>query len=208
MVCGAAAEAREPLGGGGQDGLGVGRAIEQREQVEDFLGLEAGAFDAQLVHGGLGIREAAEIDADGGAARGRLRARRRAAGSRWPLPPRQDLRPGARGRCAAATFSSSALAQRAGDVASQQLPQRLRIRGCLRWFFRSIRALFVFSALPKGFFNHGQGALGDLQFGEVARGGPIRRAAHVVAGTSLPPVTRQSNRSGRSDIRARPSHRA
>ena len=33
--------------------LGVGRAVEQGEEVEDFLGLEAGAFDAQLVDGGL-----------------------------------------------------------------------------------------------------------------------------------------------------------
>ena len=60
--------------------LGVGGAVEQREEVEDLLGLEAGAFDVELVDGGLDVGQAAEIDADGGAARGRLRARREAAG--------------------------------------------------------------------------------------------------------------------------------
>ena len=102
MVCGAAAEPREALGGGGQHGFGVGGAVEQREQVEDFLRLQAGAFDAQLVNGRLRIRQAAEIDADGGAARRRLRVARPRAGIRWPRRFRPGLPPGARGRRAAA----------------------------------------------------------------------------------------------------------
>ena len=74
----AAAQARKALGGRGEQRLGVGGPVEQREEIEDLLGVEAGAFDAQLVHGRLDVRQAAEIDADRGAARGRLRARGRA----------------------------------------------------------------------------------------------------------------------------------
>ena len=71
----APAQPREALGGGGEQRFGIGGAVEQREDVEDFLGLQAGAFDAQLVDGGLDVRQAAEIDADGRAARRRLRTR-------------------------------------------------------------------------------------------------------------------------------------
>ena len=46
------------------------------EQVEQFLGIETGAFDAQLVDGFGQIRDAAEIEADGRAAPGRLRLAR------------------------------------------------------------------------------------------------------------------------------------
>ena len=87
--------------------LGVGGAVQQREQVEDFLGLQAGAFDAQLVHRRLHVGQAAEIDADGGAARGRLRARWPGAGTRWPRRLRPGLPRARRDRRAAATFSSS-----------------------------------------------------------------------------------------------------
>ncbi len=73
MVCAPLAQAREAQASGGQQRFGVGGAIEQREDVEDFLRLEARAFDAQLVHGGFGVGQAAEIDADGGAARAGLR---------------------------------------------------------------------------------------------------------------------------------------
>src|ERR1039458_2616537 len=45
-----------------------------REQVVDLLRVEAGAFNPQLLHGGLGVGQASEIHADGRAARGRLRA--------------------------------------------------------------------------------------------------------------------------------------
>ena len=69
------AEAREAFGDGVQHALGVGGAVEHAEEIEDLLGLQAGAFDAQLVDGLGEIGEAAEIDADGCAARGGLGAR-------------------------------------------------------------------------------------------------------------------------------------
>src|SRR5438067_8664717 len=62
---GARAEKREALGGCGEDGFGVGGAVEQGEEIEDLPGVEARAFDAQLMDGGLGVGQPAKIDAEG-----------------------------------------------------------------------------------------------------------------------------------------------
>ncbi len=62
-------QARKTLGRRGQQGFGVGGPVEQREEVEDFLGVKAGAFNPKLVYRGLGVGQAVEIDADGPAAR-------------------------------------------------------------------------------------------------------------------------------------------
>ena len=92
------------------------------EEIEDFLGLEAGAFDAQLVDGRFDVGQAAEIDADGGAARGGLRARGRAqvfdglAGFRQVFGQARAI--GVR-----RDFFQLAAAERAGDVAAQQLAE-------------------------------------------------------------------------------------
>ena len=67
---GAPPQPRKTLGRGGQQRLGVGGAVEQGEEVEDFLGFEAGAFDVKLLYGEFGIGKAVEIDADGAASRG------------------------------------------------------------------------------------------------------------------------------------------
>ena len=74
MVWARRAQARETFGGGGEDGLGVGRAVEQREEVEDFLGSRLAPSMCSLWTAGCGIGKTAEIDADGRAAGGRLRA--------------------------------------------------------------------------------------------------------------------------------------
>ena len=44
---------------------GVGGAVEECDEVEDFAGLERGAFDVQLLHGDGDVRQAVEVDADG-----------------------------------------------------------------------------------------------------------------------------------------------
>ena len=43
------------------------------KSVEDFARLQPGAFDVELVDRGLHVGESAEVDAEGGAARGGLR---------------------------------------------------------------------------------------------------------------------------------------
>ena len=118
----AAAEAGETLGGGGDQRFGIGGAVEQQEEIEDFLGVEAGAFDAQLVDGRFDVGQAGEIDANRGAPRGGLRARGRAqvfdglagfrevAGQTGAIGVRSD-------------FFQLAAAQRAGDVSAQQLAE-------------------------------------------------------------------------------------
>ena len=61
------------LGGGGQVRLGIGGDIQQREQLEDFLGLEAGAFDARVsARRARTSGRPPNSDADGGAAPGRI----------------------------------------------------------------------------------------------------------------------------------------
>ena len=71
---GAAAQARESLGGSRKVRFGVSRDIQQGKHSEDLFGIEARAFDAQLLDGLLHIRHAAELDADGCALCRRLRA--------------------------------------------------------------------------------------------------------------------------------------
>ena len=72
----AAAEARETFGRGGEQRFGVGGAVEQRENGENFFGFEARAFDAQLVDDGFGVGQTVKIYPDGRAARSGLRAGR------------------------------------------------------------------------------------------------------------------------------------
>jgi hypothetical protein len=86
--CAARAQPRKALRDGVEHALGVGRAVQHAEEVEDFLAFQAGAFDAQLVDGLGQVGEAAEVDADGRAAAGGLRARPRNAGTR-PLRRRR-----------------------------------------------------------------------------------------------------------------------
>src|SRR5262249_60803128 len=45
----ARAQPRKSLGRGAEYGLGVGRPVKQREQVEDLARIEASAFDAQFM---------------------------------------------------------------------------------------------------------------------------------------------------------------
>ena len=73
MAAARRAQQRKALGGGGEVRLGVGGDIQQGEQLEDFLGLEPGAFDAQFVHRGFHVGDAAELDAQRGAAAAGLR---------------------------------------------------------------------------------------------------------------------------------------
>ena len=97
--------------------------IEQREQLEDFLGLEAGAFDAQFVDRRFDVGDAAELDADGGAARRRTAGA--AAACRYWMASPASARPSS--SCARSAMRADlfqfALAQRARDVAAHQLPQ-------------------------------------------------------------------------------------
>ena len=67
-------ETRETLGHCHEKRFGIRGSVEKREKVEDLLGLEAGAFDPQLLNGRLRVRQSAEIDADGGAPAGGVRA--------------------------------------------------------------------------------------------------------------------------------------
>ena len=95
---GAPSQQRKALGGRGQVRLGVGGDIQQREQLEDFLGLQPGAFDAQFVHRGFHVGDAAELDAQRGAAPAGLRMHARRAGIEWPLRLRRGRCRVARGR--------------------------------------------------------------------------------------------------------------
>ena len=141
----APAQAREALGGRGEERLGVGGAVQQGEQVEDLLGVEAGAFDAQLVNGGFDIGQAAEIDADGCAARGGLRARGgaqvcdRLAGFGQVFV--EALAVGVR-----RSLFQLAAAQRAGDIAAHQLPQGFEFEnfsaGFQSWSLRPLGWIF------------------------------------------------------------------
>ena len=128
---GAAAQQREALGGRGEVRLGVGGDIEQGEQLEDFLGLEPGAFDAEFVHRGLHVGDAAELDAQRGAAAAGLRMQGGVevlnGFSRFGEGGVELRAVGERGH-----FFQFAFAERARDVAAYELPQRLRIRGLQR----------------------------------------------------------------------------
>ena len=73
-----------------EDGLACRRRGRAARSDRRSLGIEAGAFDAQLVGGGSQIGDAGEIEANGRAARGRLRLGRGAQILR--SPPR--FRPG------------------------------------------------------------------------------------------------------------------
>ena len=130
---GAGAEQREALGGGGEDGLGIGGAVEQGEEVEDLFGIETGAFDVQFVDGGLGVGQAAEVDADGGAARGRLRTGGEAQVLDGFAGLGEVVRRGGRGRRAAAPFPVRG--GRAGSTRSgRQAGGAVRIRELQRRF--------------------------------------------------------------------------
>src|SRR5664279_2603397 len=119
---GAASQQRKALGGRGQVRLGIGGDIEQGEQLEDFLGLEPRAFDAQFVYRGFHVGDAAELDAQRGAAPAGLRVqggvqvvnRLSGFGERGV-----ELR-AVRKRAHLFQF---AFAQRARDVAAKELPQ-------------------------------------------------------------------------------------
>ena len=118
----AASQQRKALGGRGQVRLGVGGDIQQREQLEDFLGLEPRAFDAQFVHRGFHVGDAAELDAQRGAAPARLRMH----GGVQVLNRLSGF--GERGVELRAVGERAhllqfAFAQRARDVAAHQLPQ-------------------------------------------------------------------------------------
>ena len=131
---GAGAEAWKTLGGRGEDALGVGGAVEEREEVEDFARIETGAFDAQLVDGCLDVGQAAEVDADSGAARGGLRPHGQAqifdglAG--FDKIGHEAVAVGVR-----LDFLQLAASHRAGDVSAEQFTQRFEFEdfgGCLQ----------------------------------------------------------------------------
>ena len=141
----ARAEPGEALGDRVEHALGVGGAVEHAEEVEDLLAFQAGAFDAELVDGLGEIGEAAEVDADGGAARGGLRARGGAQIFDGLAGIGQIGGQAARHRCAARSRASSRLAGRAGHVAAEQ--------GAERFVFQDIGAgglhLFLLSDLSQ-----------------------------------------------------------
>ncbi len=97
------------------------------KQIEQFLGIETGAFDAQFVDSVVQIGDGAEIEPDGRAARRRLRLPRRPnvfdrlaclgqfLGQPRPIRVRRD----------GAQFL---LARHAGDIASHQCPQRFKFQ--------------------------------------------------------------------------------
>ncbi len=118
----AAAEAGETLGGGGDQRFGVGGAVEQQEEIEDFLGVEAGALDAQLVDGRFDVGEAGEIDANRSAARSGLRARGRAQVFDG-LSGFRQVAGQARAIGVGSDFFQLAAAERTGNVAAQQLAE-------------------------------------------------------------------------------------
>ena len=129
---------RETLGGRVEQRFGVGAAVEQREHVEISLRFEAGAFDAQLVHGRLDVRKPAEIDADGGASRGGLGP---GGGAQVldRLPGFREVFFEARPIRVRPHLLQFAPAERAGDIARQQLAQRFEFQnfsaGFQRGFF-------------------------------------------------------------------------
>ena len=132
--------------------LGIGGHIQQREQLEDFLGLQPGALDAQFVHRGFYVGNAAELDAQRGAAPAGLRMHRgvqvlnrlsRFRQGRFELGPVGDR----------THFLQFAFAQRARDVAAQQLPQGFEFQNfsaCLQ-----VNLLSDFSAVRGAAVNRG-----------------------------------------------------
>ena len=165
-------------------------------------------FDAQLVHGRLDIRQAGKVDADRGAARGRLRAR-----------GQPQILDGLAGfgqvffqpRAVAVRLHLFQLAasQRARDEAAQTAAAEIRIRELRRWSSsRAAHFQHIFSAVSKSLFNHAQGAFGDLQRPQIAPPDPFH-AAYVVARAKLAAGNRGTyNRSARNDIREFPACRA
>ena len=75
MVWARRPEAREALAGGGEHGLGVGGAIEQRERHRRSPWARGWRLRCAACGRPLEVGQSAEIDADGGAARGGLGTR-------------------------------------------------------------------------------------------------------------------------------------
>ena len=137
--------------------LGIGRAIEQAQQVENFLRLQTGAFDAQLLYRLCQIGDAAEIEANGSATRTGLRSARPTQIVDRLGRLGQFLSQDARDPCAARSRQLR-FAQRARHIAAQQARSDSNSR---------ISAL-VFSSIPlilppfaKSFFDHRHRALCD-----------------------------------------------
>ena len=72
-AAGAGVEQREAFGGRGEERGGVGGAVEECDEVEDFAGFKRRAFDMQLAYGGGDVGQPGEADADGRALAGGLR---------------------------------------------------------------------------------------------------------------------------------------
>ena len=125
----------------------VGRNIQQREQLEDLLWLQPRAFDAQFVHRGFHVGDAAELDAQRAAAPAGLRMHRGVLvlyGLSGFGEGRVELRP-VRDRAHLLQFAFS---QRARDVTAHQLPQGFEFQNfsaCLQ-----VNLPFDFSAVRGG----------------------------------------------------------
>ncbi len=122
--------------------LGVGRAIEQREQVEDFLAAPGSRLRCAACERRLRCRAGRRNRC------GWRRRARRAAGARpcadirWPRRLRRDRLPGAARSACGSSFSSSRRPSGAGDVAAEQLPQRFEFEyfsAGSQWLFISSR---------------------------------------------------------------------
>ncbi len=186
---GAAAEAREALGGGGEQRFGVGGTVQQQEEIEDFARLQAGAFDVQFVHRRFHVGQSAEIDADGGAPAGGLRAGGGAQVfdglTRFGEIGKQALAIGVR-----LQLLQLAASERAGNVAAHQLPQGFEFedfRAGLQegwsylYFPRSRKAFSITASVPS----------------VISSAARSRWRTHSTAqtsspGKSLPPVTRHT----------------
>src|ERR1035441_7899495 len=96
--------------------------VQQGEQLEDFLGLEPRAFDAQFVHRRFHVGDAAELDAQGSAATTGLRVEGGVQVlNRLSCLGERGVELHAVGK--RAHLFQFALAQGARDVAAEKLPQ-------------------------------------------------------------------------------------
>ncbi len=90
-------------------------AVEQQEHVEDLARFEAGAFDMQFVDGSIHVGQAVEIEPDGRAECGGLRA---AAARRYSMASPASAKSSSRRAPVRLQFLQFPVAHRAGDVAA------------------------------------------------------------------------------------------
>jgi len=145
-------------------GLGVGGAVEQREELEDFLGFEAGAsmwsFCTESSVSGRPLKSMRNAPAARGGTSGGAEVFDGFAGFG------EVFRPGGRGPCAVHLFKLAA-AERAGDVAAQELAEGFEFEDFELVFILeqetddkktivcpTFQLLLVLAAVLEGFFDY------------------------------------------------------